>query len=107
MTSATYHILLTLMDGPKHGYAISQAVAELTDSRVRIGPGTLYGALQRLLDEGMVEERLPARPAKDDDERRRYYRLTRQGRQALVVEARRLRSMLDVALAKGLFQGES
>jgi DNA-binding PadR family transcriptional regulator len=69
---------------------------------VRIGPGTLYGALQRLAEEGWIEERTPARDEAPADERRRYYRLTKDGRKAASVEAARLRDMVDLARARRL-----
>jgi DNA-binding PadR family transcriptional regulator len=77
LTPAAHHILLSLLRGELHGYAIMQAVEELSDGSMRLGPGSLYTTLPRLLDEGLVEES-EARPD-DKDERRRYYRLTGTG----------------------------
>ena len=92
LTPAVLHILLSLADEPqgKHGYAIAREVEELTDGLVRMGPGTLYGSLQRMQDAGLIEEAGKARRARtDDDERRRYYRITGHGRRAMDAERER------------------
>jgi len=103
LTPAVFHILLALADGDRHGYAIAREVAERTDRTVRLGPGTLYGTLTRLLDAGLIEEGKPAASRKGaDDERRRYYRLTRIGRLVAKAEARRLASLVAVARDKAL-----
>src|SRR5882672_12066467 len=83
LTPAVFNILLALADGEKHGYAIMQEVREDTGGAIRLGPGTLYGSLDRLERAGMVEESNERPAAKDDDERRRYYRLTDFGRRVL------------------------
>ena len=76
LTPAVFHVLLALADGERHGYAIMQEVAESTGGRMKMGPGTLYGTIKRLLEARMIEES-DERPDPDlDDERRRYYRLT-------------------------------
>ena len=99
---ATFQILLTLVDGERHGYAIMREVAERTDGAVRLGPGTLYGALKRLLEAGLVEEG-GERPDTDmDDERRRYYRLVKPGLSVARAEARRLEGMVRAARQKKL-----
>jgi DNA-binding PadR family transcriptional regulator len=98
LTSAVVHVLMALAAGPRHGYAIAKDVRRLTDNRVRLGPGTLYGTLQRLMESGWVED-VPA-PARDADERRRYYRLTRSGREALTAEAERLDALVRAARAQ-------
>src|SRR5829696_2788344 len=85
-----FHILLALADDERHGYAILQEVAALTEGELQPEPGTLYRALHRMLKDGWVVESA-RRPAADvDDERRRYYRLTPLGRRAAVAEAARL-----------------
>ena len=100
LSPAVFHILLALSDGEKHGYAIMRDVESLEDGRVRLGPGTLYGAIKRMLAAGLIEES-DDRPAPDlDDERRRYYRLTRWGGQALVAEAERLSALARTARAR-------
>ncbi len=95
-TPAMHHILLSLLEGERHGYAIMQAVEALSDGAVRMGPGTLYGTLKRLLELRLVEE-TPARATADDDERRRYYRLTRSGREAVRIETARLSRLVRYA----------
>ena len=99
---AVFQILVTLADQDRHGYAIMQDVAERTDGRTRLSPGTLYGSIKRMLDEGLIVE-LDERPDPDhDDERRRYYRLTPFGREVAQSEADRLTTLLRQARAAGL-----
>jgi DNA-binding PadR family transcriptional regulator len=102
LTPATFHILLTLADGERHGYAIMREVAERTEDTVRLGPGTLYGSLKRLLDGGLVEESDERADPALDDERRRYYRITAFGLAVARAEARRLDSLLREARRKKL-----
>ncbi len=101
LTPATFHILLSLSGGERHGYAIMTEVGERTRGGVKLGPGTLYTALKRLVDSGVVLE-AGDRPGRDDDERRRYYRLTPLGRAVARAEARRLDEMVRLARAKRL-----
>ena len=104
LTPAVFHILLALADGEKHGYGIMQEVAERTGQALVMGPGTLYGTLKRMLEAGLVEE-LGERPDPSmDDQRRRYYRLTRQGRRAAATEAERLEGLVRAARAKSLLK---
>jgi len=99
---AAFHILLAVADRERHGYAIMQDVRARTDGRLRLGPGTLYGSIKRLLADGLIEE-LHERPdAADDDVRRRYYRITRLGRKAAIEESARLAALLRHARAMGL-----
>ena len=98
---AVLHILIALGKGDRHGYAIMQEVAERTDGKVRMSPGTLYGSIRKMLDEGLIEE-LFHRGARDDDERRRYYRVTKFGRAVAAAEAERLASLLHHARLTGL-----
>ena len=87
---ATLHILITLLGGEKHGYAIMGDVERLSDGAVRMGPGTLYGSIKRMLGEGLIEE-TEERPDPDlDDQRRRYYRVTAAGERACTSELQRL-----------------
>lgn len=95
LTPAVVHVLMALAGGARHGYAIAKDVQRLTDDRIKLGPGTLYGTLQRLMETGWVEE--AAAPARNPDERRRYYRLTRNGREALTAEAQRLEALVQAA----------
>lgn len=98
---AFLHILIAIGDGDRHGYAIMQDVAERTAGRVRMSPGTLYGSIRRMLDDGLIEE-LTRRPAREDDERRRYYRVTRFGRAVAAAETSRLAALVQDARAAGL-----
>src|SRR5215208_1777670 len=102
LTAATFHILLALVDEERHGYAIMQEVAARTDGTVRLGPGTLYGSLKRLLAGGLVEESDERADPTLDDERRRYYRITRYGLAVARAEARRLEAMVRSARSKKL-----
>jgi len=97
------HILLALSDGDRHGYGIMQEVDQRSAGTVRLGPGTLYGAIKRMLAAGLIEESAKRPISKDDDNRRRcYYRLTRLGRKIAAEEAQRLASLVRVAEAKRL-----
>src|SRR5690349_18888215 len=90
LTPAIHHILLALVDEERHGYGIMLEVTRLTDGVTRMGPGTLYGTLKRLLASGLIEE-ADERPDPDlDDERRRYYRITARGREVLRAETSRV-----------------
>jgi DNA-binding PadR family transcriptional regulator len=99
---ATFHILLALVDADRHGYAIMREVEERTEGATRLGPGTLYGSLKRLLECGLVEEGGERADPESDDERRRYYRLTRFGLSVARAEARRLERMVRAARQKKL-----
>jgi DNA-binding PadR family transcriptional regulator len=100
LTQAVFHILLALVDSEKHGYAIMQEIGERTDGVVRMGPGTLYGSIQRMLKDGLiVEVQERAEPA-PGEERRRYYALTGFGLRVLQAEARRLEQMVHLAQSK-------
>jgi DNA-binding PadR family transcriptional regulator len=96
MTSAVLHILLSLTEADRHGLGIAADVKSFTDGRMSLGPGTLYGTIKRLLDDGLVED-LGQPAAEDDDPRRRYYRITPRGRRALEIETQGLASVLGVA----------
>lgn len=97
-----FQILVALADQDRHGYAIMQDVAARTGGAMKLSPGTLYGSIKRMLDEGLIVE-LDERPDPDqDDERRRYYRLTRSGREVAQAEADRLTTLLRQARAAGL-----
>ncbi len=98
----TFHILVSLGDRDRHGYAVMQDVLERTDGALRLSPSSLYSSIRRLLEQGLIEE-LAERPDPDnDDERRRYYRLTQLGRGVAMAEARRLDRLLRDARATGL-----
>lgn len=104
LTPAVFHILLALFEGERHGYAIMQAVAEETGGTFNMGPGTLYGTLKRMLDAGLVEECGDRTDHAINDERRRYYRITKAGRQAAVAEANRLDALVRSARQKALLR---
>jgi DNA-binding PadR family transcriptional regulator len=102
LPSAVFHILVSLAETDRHGYAIIQDVAARTGGEVRLGPGTLYRSIQRMLDQDLIVE-TDTRPSADtDDERRRYYRITPLGRQAARAEAERLAALVKMARATGL-----
>ena len=92
---AALHILMALAGEDRHGYGIMREVVRQSDGRCRLGPGTLYDNLKRLLDKGLVAE--SAKAADKDDPRRRYYRLTNLGRQVLAAEIARLEEMFRAA----------
>lgn len=97
LPSAPFHILVALTGGEHHGYALMSEVQALSGGSVRMGPGTLYGTLKRLLDQGLVEESDHRPDPELDDERRRYYRLTSLGQQVCAAEAERLAALTRVA----------
>jgi DNA-binding PadR family transcriptional regulator len=98
---ATFHILMALAGEDLHGYAIIQEVAARTNGDVRLSAGTLYRSVQRMLDQGLIEE-TDERPApEEDDERRRYYRITTFGTAVARAEARRLAELVRLARASG------
>jgi DNA-binding PadR family transcriptional regulator len=103
LPAATFHILMALADEDRHGYAIIQEVAARTNGDVRLGAGTLYRSIQRMLDLGYIAElRMRDRPAPElDDPRRRYYRLTPFGRAVAEAETRRLGELVRLARASG------
>jgi DNA-binding PadR family transcriptional regulator len=95
LTTTTFHVLVALADGDRHGYAIIKDVSERTSGAVEMATGTLYGLVKRLLAEGLIVESR-RRPAADrDDARRRYYRLSEFGRAVLAAETARLEAMLQ------------
>jgi len=95
LPQAQFHVLVALTEGERHGYAIMQAVEESSDGIVRMGPATLYGTLKRLVDGGLAVESA-RRPTANDDERRRYYRLTGLGQAVCAAEADRLASLVRI-----------
>lgn len=100
LTSTVYHILVALAEGARHGYAVAQEVEELTDGRLVMGPGTLYGSLKRMQEAGLIRE---AENPGDDGlhaERRRYYDMTPLGRHALAAESERLLRAVQLARAR-------
>ena len=122
LTPAVLHILLALADGRRHtgqddsigrhGYAVAQEVEAMTEGQIRMGPGTLYGSIQRMLTSGLIEEVARTKSAtratasvSEEDERRRYYRLTPLGSRVLELELARLARVVVIARAKHLLHG--
>jgi DNA-binding PadR family transcriptional regulator len=104
LTPAMFHVLLALGDDEKHGYAILKDVEELTGGEVRLNTGTLYAIIKRLLTEGAIQESRNRPPSDEDDQRRRYYKLTPHGRNWASEEARRLERLLETARARHLLK---
>jgi DNA-binding PadR family transcriptional regulator len=98
LTPVEFHVLLSLTDRRRHGYAIIQEVRERTGGQVHVRTGTLYTVIKRMLDCGWVSE--AASPSAETDARRRYYALTAAGRDALRVEAQRMESLVELAHGK-------
>jgi DNA-binding PadR family transcriptional regulator len=103
LTPAVFFILFALADGEKHGYAIMQQTNKLSEGKFRMGPGTLYTTIQRLLDFCLIEEFSGSNDAGIRDSRRRYYRLTRQGKTLLDLEINRMGAVLRLASEKRLW----
>jgi DNA-binding PadR family transcriptional regulator len=99
---AVFQILLSLADGERHGYAVMQDVTNRTGGKLRLGPGTLYGAIKRMLAADLIEEIPEPRQTQDSDERRRYYRITTLGRRVAMEESARLAALVRQARATGL-----
>lgn len=98
---ATFHILMSLAEGDRHGYAIIQDVARRTENELKLSAGTLYRSIHRMLEQGLIVEPR-ARPVPEiDDERRRYYRITALGKAVARAEARRLMELVRLARASG------
>jgi len=103
LTPAVFHILLALSEGDKHGYAVIVDVRERTAGEVKLGTGTLYTAIKRLLERGLIEDAdAPADEVDDGEERRRYYTLTEVGRAVVQAEAERLERLVGIARERAL-----
>ncbi len=102
LTPAAFHILLALADQDRHGYGVMQEVERRTGGDVRLGPGTLYGSIKRLLASGLIAESDERPDPSLDDQRRRYYGLTGLGRRVAEAEAERLAALTEQARAKDL-----
>ena len=101
LTRNEFHVLLALLDGPRHGYGIMQDVEALTAGELRLGPGTLYTAIARLERSGLIDE------CEADADRRRCYRITRKGKSAASQEAERLLALVRAARKGGLLPNAS
>ena len=107
LPEATFHILMAVAEDDRHGYAIIQEVAARTDGVLKLSPGTLYRSIQRMQEQGLIQE-TAERPAPElDDERRRYYRITSFGRAAAKAEARRLAQLVKLARESGFAPGRA
>ena len=99
---ATFHILIALAEGDRHGYAIIQDIGVRSRGAIRLSAGTLYRSVQRMLEHGLIEETRTRPAPEEDDERRRYYRLTAFGAAVARAEARRLNELVILARASGI-----
>jgi DNA-binding PadR family transcriptional regulator len=99
LSPAFFHILLSLGEGERHGYALKREIAKRTGGKLKLGPGVLYGSINRLLELGLIEESDERPDPHLDDERRRYYRITNYGREVARAEAARMRELADMAAA--------
>jgi DNA-binding PadR family transcriptional regulator len=97
LSPAVFHILLCLAEGERHGYAIKREIAKRTEGKLTLGAGALYGAISKLLEQGLIAESDERPDSHLDDERRRYYRLTPLGRSAAQAEAARMRDLVQLA----------
>jgi DNA-binding PadR family transcriptional regulator len=102
LTPAVFHVLLALAGGERHGYSIMREVTESTGGQIKMGPGTLYGTIKRLLEARLIEESDERPDPHLDDERRRYYRLTGVGEEVVKAEARRYADIVAIARGKKL-----
>jgi DNA-binding PadR family transcriptional regulator len=105
LPEATFHILMAVADEDRHGYGIIQDVLSSTGGKLKLSPGTLYRSIQRMLEQGLLVE-TRERP-EDDDERRRYYRITPLGRQVAKAEAQRLQQLVRLARRSGFAAGRA
>ena len=99
---ATFHILLAVLNGERHGYAIIQDVEARTEGELRMSAGTLYRSIARMVEQGLIAEVTPKRRTMTEDERRRYYRVTPFGTAVARAEMRRLSQLIRIARASGL-----
>src|SRR4029077_5527540 len=102
----TFHILLALAEEDRHGYAIIQDVAARTGGELKLSAGTLYRSIQRMLEQGLIVETRDRPAPEDDDERRRYYRITPLGTTTAKAETRRLGQLIRMARAAGFAGGK-
>jgi len=98
----SFHILLSLADEDRHGYAVIQDIARRTNGEIKLSAGTLYRSIQRLQEQGLIVETRTRPAPEEDDERRRYYRITSLGKAAAQAEVRRLHDLLKIARACGV-----
>ena len=99
LSPVVFHILLSLGEGDRHGYALKREIAKRTNEKLKLGPGVLYGSISKMLDLGLIKESDERPDPHLDDERRRYYRVTSLGRQVARAEAARMRELVEMAVA--------
>jgi DNA-binding PadR family transcriptional regulator len=99
LSAAFFHILLSLGEGERHGYALKREISLRTCGKLKLGPGVLYGSINKMLELGLIEESDERPDPHLDDERRRYYRITNHGRKAARAEAVRMRELVQLAAA--------
>jgi DNA-binding PadR family transcriptional regulator len=107
LPAATFHILMSLADEDRHGYAIIQDVAHRTGGKLKLSAGTLYRSIQRMIEQGLIVEPRERPVPEIDDERRRYYRITALGKAVARAEARRLMDLVRLARASGFMPGRA
>jgi DNA-binding PadR family transcriptional regulator len=100
LAPAIFHILISLAEGERHGYALKREIARRTEGRLTLGAGVLYGSISKMLDQGLIEESDDRPDPHLDDERRRYYRITALGRKVAQAEAARMRELVQLAAAR-------
>lgn len=100
LSPAVFHILLSLGEGERHGYALKREISVRTGGRLKLGPGVLYGSINKMLELGLIEESEDRPDPHLDDERRRYYRITAYGRSVAQAEAARMRDLVQLAAAR-------
>src|ERR1035438_6008434 len=100
LSPAVFHILLSLAEGERHGYALKREIALRTGGKLKLGPGVLYGSINKMLEPGLIEESKAPPDAHLDDERRRYYRITSYGRKVAQADAARMNELVRLAAAK-------
>lgn len=100
LSPAVFHILLSLGEGERHGYALRREIAQRTAGKLKLGPGVLYGSIRKMLEWDLIEESDERPDPHLDDERRRYYRITPYGRKVAQAEAARMRELVRLAAAK-------
>src|SRR5450755_3503767 len=104
---ATFHILIAVADEDRHGYAILQDIAARTNGELKLSAGTLYRSIQRMLEQGLLIEPRDRPCPEEDDERRRYYRITALGQKVAREEARRLTQLVQFARESGFAPGKA
>src|SRR5688572_3699273 len=100
LAPAVFHLLICLAEGERHGYALKREIARRTDGKLVLGAGVLYGSINRMMEQGLIEESEDRPDPHLDDERRRYYRITPLGRKVAQAESARMRALIDLAAAR-------